>query len=134
MTSAMIVPLNVRGRTVGAISFVSAESGRRFVRSDLELAQALAERAAMAIENARLFREAERAVRLREDVLAVVSHELRNALSTVNMNAAILLDRADEAARRKQPEAILRAARRMDRLIGDLLDMASIQAGRLAVE
>jgi PAS domain S-box-containing protein len=134
MRSAMVVPLRVQGRTVGAVSFVSAESARRFDRSDLEIAQGLADRAAMAIENARLFREAERAIHLREDVLAVVSHDLRNPLSTINMSTELLINKAPETAARKQLETILRASGRMERLIGDLLDMASIQAGRLSVE
>jgi signal transduction histidine kinase len=134
MRSAMVVPLRVRGRTAGAISFVSAESGRRFDRDDLEIAQGLADRAALAIENARLFREAEKAIRLREDVLAVVSHDLRNPLSSINMSTALLLKRATDTATRKQLETTLRATSRMERLIGDLLDMASIQAGRLSVE
>ena len=134
MRSAMVVPLNVRGHTIGAVTFISAESGRRFDRSDLELAQGLADRAAMAIENARLYRDAERAVRLREEVLAVVSHDLRNPLSSINMSAAVLFKKAPDARTRKLLETILRATGRMEHLIGDLLDMASIQAGRLAVD
>ena len=56
--SWMCVPLEVRGRTIGAISVLSAESGRRFDESDLQLAQELARRAALAVENARLYRQA----------------------------------------------------------------------------
>jgi signal transduction histidine kinase len=135
MRSAMIVPLHVRGRTVGAISFVTTGSGRRYDRRDLEVAQGFADRAAVAIENARLFRDAERAIRLREQVLAVVSHDLRNPLTSINMSATILSKKlAAGAPARRQVEAVERAARRMDRLIGDLLDTASIHAGRLAIE
>ena len=86
------------------------------------------------IENARLFREAEQAIRLREDILAVVSHDLRNPLSSINMSAAVLSRRTPTRGRESMLQTILRAAGRMDRLIGDLLDMASIQAGRLSVE
>jgi len=139
MRSAMIVPLKARGRIVGAITFVTAESGRRYDHSDLEMAQELADRAAIAVENARLYREAERAIRVRENVLALVSHDLRNPLSSINMSAATLLNvlvkkGPSDPRTQKQVEMILRNTRRMDRLIGDLLDMASIQAGRLAVE
>jgi PAS domain S-box-containing protein len=135
MRSAMIVPLRVRGRTEGAISFVSAESGRLYDRDDVEMAQGLADRAAMAIENARLFQDAARAIRLREEVLAVVSHDLRNPLGSISMGAAMLFKKgAADPRTRKQLETMMRAAGRMDHLIGDLLDLASIQAGRLAVE
>lgn len=133
MRSAMVVPLTVAGRTIGVVSLVSAESGRRFDHHDLEVAQGLADRAALAIENARLFREAERAIKLREDVLAVVSHDLRNPLASVAMSAGLLLRGEADARRRKPLEIILRATGRMERMIGDLLDMASVQAGRLAV-
>lgn len=133
--SAMVVPLTVRGQAMGAISFISVGSGRRYDRGDLEMAMGLADRAAMAIEHARLFREAEKAIRLREEVLAVVSHDLRNPLSSINMSAAMLFKKtATDPRTRKQVETIMRATSRMDHLIGDLLDMASIQAGRLAVQ
>ncbi|MFO0618821.1 MAG: ATP-binding protein [Polyangiaceae bacterium] len=133
MRSAMIVPLRVAGHTIGAVSFVSAESGRQFDQHDVEVAQGFADRAALAIENARLFREAERAIRMREDILAVVSHDLRNPLASIHMSAGLLIRREADARSRKQYEIILRATGRMERLIDDLLDMASIQAGRLAV-
>jgi PAS domain S-box-containing protein len=133
--SAMVVPLKVRGATIGAITFVMAESGRRYDRRDLEMAQSFGHRAAMALENARLYREAASAVRLREEVLAVVSHDLRNPLGAITLAAAILLKKFSADPRpRKQVETIERSASRMTHLVDDLLDMASIQAGRLAVE
>jgi PAS domain S-box-containing protein len=61
-TSAMIVPLVARGRTLGAITLVSAESGRRYERADLELAEELAHRAALAVDNARLYDEAQKEI------------------------------------------------------------------------
>jgi PAS domain S-box-containing protein len=61
-TSAMIVPLVARGRTLGAITLVSAESGRRYDRADLELAEELARRAALAVDNARLYDEAQKEI------------------------------------------------------------------------
>jgi signal transduction histidine kinase len=103
------------------------------------MAQGLADRAAIAVENAQLYRDAERAIRAREDILAIVSHDLRNPLSAINMSAATLLNALvrkgpSDPRTQKQLEMILRNTGRMTRLIGDLLDMASIQAGRLAVE
>jgi PAS domain S-box-containing protein len=75
------------------------------------------------------------AMRAREEILAVVSHDLRNPLGAIHMAAALLSRKPSPDPRvRKQVETIQRSASRMDHLIGDLLDMASIQAGRLAVE
>ncbi len=143
--SVMIVPMTARGRTFGAISFVSAESGRRYGPADLAMAEILARRAGVAIDNALLYeaeacsrQQAERASRAREDVLAVVSHDLRNPLSAILLSASSMLamDIADRKAPRirKNLETISRSAERMARMIGDLLDLASIQTGRLTVE
>lgn len=135
LASAMTVPMIAHGRTVGAITFVAAESGRRFASRELEVARELAARAALALDNARLFREAQDAVRAREEILAVVSHDLRNPLGAIHMAAELLqLEPPSDPRVRKQLETIHRSADRMGLLIRDLLDMASIQAGRLAVE
>ena len=75
------------------------------------------------------------AMRAREEILAVVSHDLKNPLGAIYMAAALLAAKPESDPRvRKQVETIQRSASRMEHLIGDLLDMASIQAGRLAVE
>ncbi|MGE0871431.1 MAG: PAS domain S-box protein [Kofleriaceae bacterium] len=133
--SCVLVPLIARDRTLGAIGIVSAESGRRYAQRDLELLEEVARRAAIAIDNARLYEEVQRAVRMREELLAVVSHDLKNPLGAIQLAGAMLLGRpAEDPRRRQQIEVINRSASRMDHLIGDLLDMASIQAGRLAIE
>jgi PAS domain S-box-containing protein len=81
------------------------------------------------------YEEAQHAIRMREEVLAVVSHDLRNPLGAIQMAAALLLLRLGGDARaRRQVETIHRSATRMEHLLGDLLDMASIQAGRLSLE
>jgi len=67
--SWMCVPLTARGRTFGAISFLSTESARRFDESDLELAEELARRAALAVDNARLYEEAQRSLALLDAIL-----------------------------------------------------------------
>jgi signal transduction histidine kinase len=138
LCSVMVVPMAARGRILGAVTLASAESGRRYERDDLEMAQHLARRAALAVENARLYRDAQQALRAREDFLAIASHDLRNPLAVVLMNAKLLLARVPEAqsnvSLRKGLEAIQRAAERMDRLIGDLLQAAIIEAGHLVVE
>ena len=102
--------------------------------------QELARRAAIAIDNVRLFAEAQESVRAREDLLAIVSHDLRNPLGVVLASSALLLKSSlppeppgKEGRARRQIEAIERAGNRMNRLIRDLLDFAAIQAGHLSV-
>jgi signal transduction histidine kinase len=134
----IIVPIVARERAVGTIALVSAESKRRYSEDDLRIAEDLAARAASAIENARLYAEAQDAVRMRERILAVVSHDLRNQLGVISMGAHLLgmsagtLKNTDAIGR--PVETIQRTASTMQHLVGDLLDMASIQAGQLSIE
>src|SRR5262249_27737862 len=104
--------------------------------SDLRLARAVGERASSAIENARLYRSALHATGLRDQVLSVVAHDLRNPLSTIMLHASALHAKQGQAERRnpRHREAIGGAARRMNRLIQDLLDVAVLEAGRLKVD
>jgi signal transduction histidine kinase len=88
----------------------------------------------MAMENARLYREAEEARQAREDLLAIVSHDLRNPLSSILTSVAILDKTTDDERVQKFAQTISRSAARMDRLIRDLLDFAQIQSGALTVE
>lgn len=75
-----------------------------------------------------------RAVRQREDVVSIVSHDLRNPLGVALASADLLLDLPlDEAQRRRQAEIIRRSGKRMQRLIDDLLDVARMDAGMLVV-
>jgi two-component system sensor histidine kinase/response regulator len=108
------------------------------IRNHIRLKQQSDQLAAMVIASARLYTEAQRATRAREDVLAVVAHDLRNPLSTILMSALFLQEpHAPDglvAVPKKFGERIHRAASRMEELIKDLLDLAAIEAGRLAVE
>jgi signal transduction histidine kinase len=132
--SAMVVPLLSKGRTLGAITFVAAESGRRFGRADLAMVEELGRHAGLAVDNARLYDEAQRAIHARDDILAVVSHDLKNPLEAVTLSGSLLL-RAPESPRvRRYAESLLRSAARMDRLIRDLLDLSSMDAGKFRVE
>jgi signal transduction histidine kinase len=87
-------------------------------------------------EQARLYREAEEASRMRERLLAIVAHDLRNPLAAVMAGAGLLARRpdAEQAATREPAERILRASARMDRLIADLLDTANIHRGQMSIE
>ena len=134
--SAMIVPMRARDKTIGVITFAFAESGRHYTAADLETAKALAQRTALAVDNARLYEEAQNAIRVREDVLAIVSHDLGTPLTSI-FTATSLLRRALETAERgrvlKYTEMIHRAASQMSALIRDLLDVVNIELGRFAI-
>jgi signal transduction histidine kinase/ActR/RegA family two-component response regulator len=141
-TSAMIVPLSVHGKTLGAITFVSTASGRHYGPSDLAFAEDLARRSAVAIDNARLFseaqdarRSAEEASRLKDEFLATVSHELRTPL-TAMLGWAYLLraGHLDEQSARSALETIERNARSQSQLIDDLLDVSRIITGKLRLD
>lgn len=136
--SYMIVPLEARGRMLGAITFLSTRSGRCFGAADLSLATELAGRAALAADNARLYEDARRATRARDEILAVVSHDLKNPLSTVRMSTALLkeLPLAGEAVdrARKAIDSIDRASTTMTRLVEDLVDIERIELRRLHID
>ncbi len=136
--SYMIIPLRARGNTLGAVTFVSSGSGRRYGPDDLALAEDLCLRASLAIDNARLVGESRRAARAREDLLAVVSHDLKNPLGVVQLGAALLLRgpgaRPGGEIVTKQATRIQDATDRMSRLISDLLDWGRLEAGGLPLE
>jgi signal transduction histidine kinase/FixJ family two-component response regulator len=135
--SMMAVPLIARGRGLGVLTFVAAESGRRYSASDLALAEEIGHRAAIAIDNAQLYEQAQQAVRARQNLLAIVSHDLKNPLGAIVMAAGLLTSAGTTqgpAERRRIADMIQRPAHRMNRLIEDLLDIASLEAGHLAVE
>lgn len=133
--SVMCIPIRMRERTFGVLTLILTRLERRYSCKELTIALEVARRAAAAIENARLYREAQRAVRSRDDLLAVVAHELNSPLTSVALKASMLLDKQlDRAARIPHLQSIGRNAARMQRLIGDLMDVSSLEAGHLAME
>ena len=135
LKSAMIVPLVARGRTLGAITFATAESGRRYGRSDLAFAEDLAQRAALAVDNARLYREAQEANRLKDEFLATLSHELRTPLTSILGWTNLLRSvKFDDTTAGRALETIERNARSQKQLIDDLLDASRIITGKLRLE
>ena len=133
--SLVSVPLLSSGRILGAVTLVIAESERCYGPDDLALAEELARRASLAVENARLFAAAEQATRARDQMLGVVAHDLRNPLGTILMAAQMLEDVvAQDPTARSQVMMMRRAGERMNRLIQDLLDLKRIEHGRLVVE
>ncbi len=136
--SLIVVPLRSRGVAYGSVTLAMTGSMRRFDNTDLDLVVELARRSELAIDNARLFEETQRAVRIREDVLAMVSHDLRTPLSAIRLAASLAARRVAEGAQLsgvlQQLEAIRRRTVGAEVLLQDLLDMASIRAGRMTVK
>jgi PAS domain S-box-containing protein len=136
--SYMGLPLVVRGRLLGALALVSMAPGRRYDARDLRLGEELAYRISLTVENARLYRAAQRAIQARDEVLGVVAHDLRNPIAAVQMAATRIArnvpDDAAWKAVRQAAEVIQRSTVRANDLIQDLLDVSRIEAGSFAVE
>lgn len=134
--SLLIVPLTVGETTFGALTLVAVDPARRFSPDRRALAEKYAATAAAALENARLYGVAQRATRARDEVLGIVSHDLRNPISAISMCARALEQTPleDEAKRTGLLATIRESTIWMNRLIQDLLDVASIERGNLSLE
>jgi K+-sensing histidine kinase KdpD len=130
--SGLIVPLLSRERVLGAISLFTASPRPRYTDADLDLASELASRAALAVDNARLYEAARRAVSVRDEFLASASHELRTPLSHVKGFVSTLRQSDVEWDEETRQELLADAERETDRLsslIRDVLDMTRLQSG-----
>lgn len=148
LRSAMVVPLKVRGKTFGALTFIYAESGNLYDTDDLAFAEDFAVRAGMALENSlvlkevedaralerRLRCEAEVANRAKDEFLAMVSHELRTPLNAILGWAQILRSRGREARIDEGLTVIERNAHAQVKLIEDVLDVSRIIGGKLSLK
>jgi PAS domain S-box-containing protein len=138
LTSAIWLPLTARGRTIGALGLFAGESGRRFAPDDLVLAQEIGRRAALAVDNARLYRESQDAVRARDEFLSIASHELRTPVTAVK-GAAQLLQRArargalDEIRLDRYVRTFAEGSDRLAALTDDLLDVSRLRTGHLVL-
>jgi signal transduction histidine kinase len=153
--SSIAVPLYARGRTLGAISFGFARSGRSYHLADVRVAEELALRAALAIDNARLYAEAdaarksaeldrqrldealhqaEAANRAKDEFLAMLGHELRNPLAPIATAVQLLNMRRDPDARRPELAVIDRQVKHVIRLVDDLLDVSRITRGKVQLK
>jgi signal transduction histidine kinase len=138
MRAYYVVPLIARGRTLGALAALQAESGRDFTADDRALIDELGRMAALALDNARLYaeaeaarREAERANRAKDEFLAVLGHELRNPLAPIVM-ALELMERSPKDST-VQRRIIERQVLHLTRLVDDLLDVSRITQGKIAL-
>jgi signal transduction histidine kinase/CheY-like chemotaxis protein len=127
----LCMPIRARGSVLGALALVCDASRAGFRPSDVQWVEDFCDRLGVALDNALLYRSAERAIAMRDDVLAIVSHDLRSPLGTILMQAELLAQRPELG---KIGMQIARCAELMNRLIGDLLDASAINAGRLALD
>ena len=128
--SIIVVPLVTRGRSAGVVT-LAAPVGRTFERDDMLLATELARHGALATDNARLYTESQQAVRTREEVLGIVSHDLRNPLNATTLASSLLQTSENlSAEEREQLDIIILSAKRMRRLIEDLLDVTRLEGGK----
>ena len=138
--SCLGVPVMIGQRLLGTIFFHYRRGGRAYEPRDVSLAQELAFRTALALDNARLYQEAQAAVRSRDNVMAIVSHDLRNPLNAIALNLSLLTrpwnderEGGDRRRGRSQLESIKRSVQRVGRITEDLLAASTIQAGHFAV-
>lgn len=130
--SFMVVPLAARGQTLGVMLLATAESKRVFGPEDLALAEEIAFRAGLAIDNASLYRQAQAAARAKDDFLAALSHELRTPLTPVLLTVNEMLQSPKlHDGLRDGLELIERSVQLEARLIEDLLDLTRISRGQV---
>jgi PAS domain S-box-containing protein len=132
--SMLMVPLRARESVLGALLFARDATEKPYDENDVALGLELAQRAASALDNAQLYRRAQQAIRAREDVLSVVSHDLRNPLAVISMCATSITEseHGDERIREAM-RTIHESTQWAQRLIRDLLDVAAIEAGGLSL-
>jgi PAS domain S-box-containing protein len=135
LQSYLCVPLAARGKVLGVITFVTAESLRRYTAQDQALAEDLARRAAVAIDNAMLLRALQDSDRAKDVFLATLAHELRNPLAPVWNGLSIIKRTPGDAARVRQvADMIERQVGQLARLVDDLLDVSRISTGKIELK
>lgn len=141
VSSVVMAPLRARGRVLGYIGLNRDAGGPPYGHHDVTLLEDLAHRAAMAIQAATLYRDAQRAIAVRDDFIVVASHELRTPLSTLLLNLASAAKYVDEHGEDASVSAIAKRlrsaeaqARRLARLVEMLLEASQIEAGALRID
>jgi signal transduction histidine kinase len=135
LRSVLITPLVGRGRVMGALSLATGPSGRRYDSSDRALAEDLAGRAAIAIDNARLYREVQEADHRKNEFLSMLAHELRNPLAPIRNAVHLLrLRGGQEPELNAIRDLIDRQVQQLVRLVDDLLDISRITRGKIRLQ
>lgn len=128
--SHMAAPLVIKGVVVGALSFVAAPA-RRYTEIDLGLAEELARRAALSVQNARLYRGAQEALSARDEFLAIAAHEIRGPLTSMRIAVQLIQEGMPPAALAKAIDVLQREDRRLARFVDELLDLGRIRENQL---
>ena len=133
--SAVIVPLRARGTVIGALTLIGSTSSHRFTDSDLPIIEELAARAATMVDNARLLHEANDAIRLRDDFLAMASHDMRTPLAVILANLQLARRRLtaagiDSTEIAKNLDAAERTTQKLTGLVGELMDISILRSGQ----
>jgi signal transduction histidine kinase/DNA-binding response OmpR family regulator len=132
---ALVIPLLARGRALGALTLGLGASGRQFAPADVALAEDLAGRAAIAIDNARLYRDVQEADRRKNEFLAMLAHELRNPLAPIRNAVEVLRVRGTAAAELDWARGLIdRQLAHLVRLVDDLLDVSRITRGKIRLQ
>ena len=138
LKSAMAVPMRARGHTLGVLILASSKAGRHYSNKDLVLACELANRAGIAVDSARLYREAQEAIAGREEIMAAVSHDLKNPLTAILARAKLLRrpvpaeEQVDWIAR--HTDGIRHSALRMVQLSDEILEGELAASGRMELQ
>ncbi|WP_075795673.1 GAF domain-containing sensor histidine kinase [Massilia putida] len=124
------VPLVARGRTIGVLTFIFAESRRRYNETDVELAEEIGRRAGVAIDNSMLYRTLQENDRHKDEFLAMLSHELRNPLAPISTAAEMLrMIGHDDPKVMRASDVIARQVKHLNALVSDLLDVSRVTRG-----
>jgi signal transduction histidine kinase len=133
-TSVMVVPIFFEKRPIGAITFVNAETKRHYNEADLRMAEELATRASVAIENAKLYKGSQEAITMRDEFISVASHELKTPVTSVKMFTQVLKKHSEQIGDTRAVSQLSKMDRQINKLtelIYDLLNVSKIQAGRM---
>jgi signal transduction histidine kinase/PAS domain-containing protein len=138
LPSVMVVPLISRGNVLGVLTVVAARPLRKFSPADLTTAEDLAERIAVRLDNARLYRQARDAIAAREEILALVAHDLRNPLSAIRLSTMSITGAQAPAVERRKSwpriERVRRIADHMSRMLEDLSEFSGLDARPFSLE
>lgn len=135
-TSFIVTPMIARGKIIGAVSFRSSNPSKHYSKVDLLFAEQIANRIAFAVDNARLYSQAQKAVGVRDDFLAIASHELKTSLTTIKALAQILQRDTEKPGNGRSLTLFTKMDTQLNRttkLINDLLDVGKIHTGRFTM-
>lgn len=142
LSSLIFTPLKSRGKVIGVLTIASCKPDFSYTQADANFMEELASRAGLAVDNSRLFSDAQEALRTRDEFLSIASHELKTPLTSILLNLQLILHKIHNAANEKVEiseivsmiEVSKKQSERMSRLISDLLNISVISTGRLQVE